>query len=706
MKDLPKTNPELIKENSALIKRIKELEQSESERRQTEDKYRTLVETTGTGFVIIDKDGLVLDANPEYVRLTGHYDLSEIVGRSVIEWTADSEKEKNAAAIKAAHENGYIRNLEIDYADSKGSITPIEINATSMEIEGKIQTITICRDITERRRTEEALRDSRQRYKSLIESTNEGIFVAQDSMLRYVNPAFVRIFGYSERELTAKPFIDFIHPEDRGMVLENHIRRMRGEKLPSKYEFKIITREGTVKDLEIDSVMIRWDGKPAALGFIDDITERRQAEEALVKERKFSEIALDSQVDTFFVFEPITGRAVRWNKSFRDITGYTDEEIASLKAPDAYYSPEDVEKAASCIEYAMCDGKGVIELSLLCKDGREVSTEYVTSLIPGQAGAANYIISIGRDITSRKKAEEELKQHRNHLEQLVNERTVELTQMNEDLQQEIAKRNRIQEMLGGILDAVKDHMSTIDKDYNIVWMNNTAKQLFGGNNIGRKCYTAYHGRKARCANCAISKTFKDGQVHEHETEVVDANGNTHYFWCTSAAESYYPDGRAKTVLEVSRDISERKLAEMALKKSNESLEELNTTLKVLLKQREEDKKSLEGRVVSNVKNLVIPYIEKMKKDHLNPQQTSHLTILETNLNEIVSPFLHTIRQLNLTPRETRIASLVKDGKTTKEIAEIMGVAASAIDSYRNSIRSKLGLNNKKVNLQSYLQSLI
>jgi len=162
MKNLSCTQQRLIKEISFLHKRIKELEQSELERRQTEDKYRTLIETTETGFVIIDSDGLVLDANPEYVRLTGHKDLREIVGRSAIEWTADSAKGKNAAAIKAVLEKGRIRNLEIDYVDSRGNITPVEINASSIQTEGKIQILTICRDITERRRTEETLQESRQ----------------------------------------------------------------------------------------------------------------------------------------------------------------------------------------------------------------------------------------------------------------------------------------------------------------------------------------------------------------------------------------------------------------------------------------------------------------------------------------------------------------------------------------------------------------
>ncbi|MCX6701249.1 MAG: MEDS domain-containing protein, partial [Methanomicrobiales archaeon] len=134
-----------------LVQDITERKRVEEALRESEEKYRTLIETTDTGFVFIDQGGLVLDANPEYVRLTGHRDLKEIFGRSVIEWTADYEKEKNAAAVKTCFEKGSIRNLEIDYVDSKGNITPIEINATCIEIGGKTQTKTICRDITTRK---------------------------------------------------------------------------------------------------------------------------------------------------------------------------------------------------------------------------------------------------------------------------------------------------------------------------------------------------------------------------------------------------------------------------------------------------------------------------------------------------------------------------------------------------------------------------
>ena len=120
---------------------------------------------------------------------------------------------------------------------------------------------------------------------------------------------------------------------------------------------------------------------------------------------------------------------------------------------------------------------------------------------------------------------------------------------------------------------------------------------------------------------------------------------------------------------------------------------------------QEDKENLEQRFIANVNRLVLPYLEKVRKSRLDQQQSSCLDIVRANINEIMSPFLHKAQRLNLTPREIQVANLIKDGKTTKEIAEIIGVAPSAIDSYRNSIRMKLSLNKKKVNLQTYLQSL-
>ena len=97
--------------------------------------------------MILNEAGKVLDANPEYVRLTGHRDLSENRARSVVEWTADYEREKNAAAIRQCVHDGFTRNFEIDYTDSADHITPIEINATVVHENGKSRIITLCREI-------------------------------------------------------------------------------------------------------------------------------------------------------------------------------------------------------------------------------------------------------------------------------------------------------------------------------------------------------------------------------------------------------------------------------------------------------------------------------------------------------------------------------------------------------------------------------
>jgi PAS domain S-box-containing protein len=138
----------------ATISDITERKKEEMERQESESQYKMLVETTTTGYVVIDKEGTVLTANQEYVRLTGNRELHDIVGRNVFEWTADYEKEKNVRAVRECFENGKIRDLEIDYVDIQGKVTPIEINATMVKTKGKAIILTLCRDITERRKTE------------------------------------------------------------------------------------------------------------------------------------------------------------------------------------------------------------------------------------------------------------------------------------------------------------------------------------------------------------------------------------------------------------------------------------------------------------------------------------------------------------------------------------------------------------------------
>jgi PAS domain S-box-containing protein len=168
------------------------------------------------------------------------------------------------------------------------------------------------------------------------------------------------------------------------------------------------------------------------------------------------------------------------------------------------------------------------------------------------------------------------------------------------------------------------------------------------------------------------------------------------------------------ICAIIQDITGRKITEESLKKrefemkiESSRLEEANTALKVLLKHRDDDKKELEEKLMANIKALVFPYIDKMRKGRLDPGQVSYVDIVERNLNEILSPFLQkmSMKYSNFTPTEIQVANLIKAGKTSKEIAQIMSVSTGTIDTHRNNIRSKLNLNGKKLNLRAYLISM-
>lgn len=157
-----------------------------------------------------------------------------------------------------------------------------------------------------------------------------------------------------------------------------------------------------------------------------------------------------------------------------------------------------------------------------------------------------------------------------------------------------------------------------------------------------------------------------------------------------------------------RDITDAKKAEQELQIKSLNLEELNTALRVLLRQREQDKEELEEKVLSNVKEFVLPYVEKVQNGKVDMKSKAYLGILESNLKDIIAPFSRKLssKYMSLTPKEIQIANFIKEGKTSKEIADIMNVSKSAIDIHRYRLRDKLGLNNQKANLKSHLSQYL
>lgn len=172
--------------------------------------------------------------------------------------------------------------------------------------------------------------------------------------------------------------------------------------------------------------------------------------------------------------------------------------------------------------------------------------------------------------------------------------------------------------------------------------------------------------------------------------------------------------KERLVIVSHEEITQLKLTEEALTKSKndlekqkQDLEETNIALKVLLKQREEDKSELEQQFLINIKEMVLPYIEKLKRAPLRPKDKNNLSIIENHLNDIISPMLQRLSNINivLTPQEMQVAVLVKDGRSSKEIAEILNVSETTIHFHRKNLRQKLGIRKSATNLRTYLMSI-
>ncbi len=207
----------------------------------------------------------------------------------------------------------------------------------------------------------------------------------------------------------------------------------------------------------------------------------------------------------------------------------------------------------------------------------------------------------------------------------------------------------------------------------------------------------------------IQRMMQGEKVPSTEYRLLRKDGSL--FWGLVTSSLIYKGEEVTGVRTYTIDITERKEAEEALKErtielelKKKSLEEINTAMKVLLKKREEDKIEIEDNVMTNVMELITPYFKKIKKTDLDDHQKTFLSIIESNMDEIISPFTRklSLKYLKLTPTEIRIVNLVRQGNTTKNIAKTLKVSPRTIDTHRKNIRDKIGLGNKKENLRSHL----
>jgi len=256
------------------------------------------------------------------------------------------------------------------------------------------------------------------------------------------------------------------------------------------------------------------------------------------------------------------------------------------------------------------------------------------------------------------------------------------------------------------------------QSYKIFFMNEYMKNLFGKDFTDNICWKSFHDdQNAPCSFCTNDKLIDDhgNSTGPYVWEFYNVKLDKWYELHDQAIPWF--DGRLVR-MEIATDITDRKHAEQALednftkleekvKERTLDLEEMNTALKILLKKREQDKKNIEKQLYSSVKTLITPYIKKLSKTSLDLDQKTLLGIIEANMTGIISPVSRnlSISDHGLTIAEIKIANFIKEGLKTKEIAKILNLSPRTIDKHRESIRKKLLLKNKKINLQSYLASI-
>jgi len=276
---------------------LKERKKAEEAQREGDGRYQSLVENASDIIFKTDNTGHFTFGNQAAQRITGykaeelngmHYsaivrpdmcdEIIKFFGRQFVKRIQNTYSEY-PIITKDGHEVWFGQNTQLIVED--GNVTGFQV---------------ISRDITDRKRAEEALRKSEERYKSLVENANETIMVIQDGMIKFVNSIASEAFGYSEQEFLSIPVFELVHPEDRDAVIQRYLQKINGDSKPTRYIYRGIHKSGQTQWIEIGSALIDWEGKPATLNLITNITERKQAEKQLQDTLKSLRMAVGTTI--------------------------------------------------------------------------------------------------------------------------------------------------------------------------------------------------------------------------------------------------------------------------------------------------------------------------------------------------------------------------------------------------------------------------
>ena len=543
-------------------------------------------------------------------------------------------------------------------------------------------------DITERKQVEEALRQSEERHRTIIENIEDGYYeVDLAGNYTFGNESFLKIMGLTKEELFSKNYKQVADSEDvRKMFHAFHDIYRTSEPL-EHFECDIIRKGGQQRHLEMSVTLIKdGQGRPAGFrGIVRDITERKEAEELLKeREEKFAKAFLDNSVP-MAITTTQEGRYIDVNRAFLDlmeldrddVIGKTSTGIGLITAEQRSVLTDEIRR------------KGRVEnLELKMKTPAGASRVGLFSSSKIELGNEEYLLSVVNDITKLKQTEDALRAS--------------------------------QEILAKLIANVPDIVVLYDLDGQILFVNETGAQMIGypsaeelvGKNVFSFIVPADRERAVRNMQLRyreeIGPKEYNAMTRDGRQIIIETHGDI----------LYNADGRPYGAVEIGRDVTERKKLEQELRttldelesrvqRRTAELEDANTALRVLLNRRMEDRKHLEDRLQLNVNELILPLLNGLKTETLNQRSGSCLTLLEAHLRDIVSPFLSSLSSAyrNLTPKEIQIAAMIREGKNTKEISQLLGISKLTVDTHRNKMRLKFGLVKGKINLRSYLISI-
>ncbi|NQU08710.1 MAG: PAS domain S-box protein, partial [Candidatus Abyssubacteria bacterium] len=403
---------------------ITERKKVEDELKNSRERLEIIFEYAPDAYYLSDLNGIFIDGNIAAEKMTG-YKSKELIGKSFLDLgILPAEQVPKAASLLAENASGKRTGPdEIILNRRNGAQIITEISTYPVKIDGQTLVLGIAREVTDRKRTVEALRESEEKYRVLVENANEAILVAQDDRLKFVNPRTVELTGYSEDELLSKSFVEFVHPDDRETVMERYLRKLKGEETPHSYSFRIIAKDGGIMWMQLHAVLVSWQDRPATLNFLSDVTESMRLTRELQQSRDHLKGLLENANDIIITCDK-TGTILSANKMALEVGGHRAEDLQDLNIFDIVF-PEFVDAARQWADQNVLGEKTspILQLDFKGANGERIPVEASLNTIESE-GEVIGVQTIARDLRPRIEAERQIRELQRLNEQIIHNATL------------------------------------------------------------------------------------------------------------------------------------------------------------------------------------------------------------------------------------------------------------------------------------------